>query len=477
MTDATAQKTSVALSSMLASLFLAAAKLVIGLLTGSLAILSEAAHALLDTGAATLTWVAVRVSDRPADESHHFGHGKVENLAALFETALLFATGAWILWEAGQRLIGSATDHIEVTWYALGIIALSMAIDYTRARALRRVARETGSQALEADALHFTTDILSSGVVLVGVVLSTVWRGADAVAAVAVAFFVMYAGLNLGRRTIDVLIEAAPEGAVEEITRTAESVQGVIRISRVRARLVGTVTVADVEAIVPRSYSVERIEGLRREIAQAVRQELGQVDATVVLVPQSLNDESLFETVRALSSRAELPAHGLHLYRLGDVIHVGFDVEVDGRLSIDKAHRRITELEHQLEENLAGDVRVDIHIDPISEDIAQSQPVDGDLKQRLTDILAEVGDQHPEIEAMHELHVLRSDEGLRVRLHCLFNPHTPVSRVHHITRRLESALYFREPAVDSVVIHPEPSGALHTLHHAAAAESPPITDD
>ena len=471
MNDASAKKTNVALSSMLASLFLAVAKLVIGLLSGSLAILSEAAHALLDTGAATLTWLAVSVSDRPADETHHFGHGKVENLAALFETGLLFATSAWILWEAGQRLFGDGGHEVVVTWYALGIIVLSMVIDFTRARALRKVARETGSQALEADALHFTTDILSSGVVLVGLALSTVWPGADAVAAIGVAIFVIYAGLSLGKRTIDVLIEAAPEGAMEELTRIAEAVPGVVRVKRVRARLVGATTVAEVEVIVSRSMSVDRIEALRREIAWTIREGMGRVDPTVVAVPQSLSDESLFETVRAVANRFELPAHGLHLYRLGEVVHVGFDVEVDGHLSIDQAHRRVTELEHTLEENLAGAVRIDVHIDPIHEGIAESHPVGAEHKKLVRAILDGAVTQHPEIEGIHELHVLESDEGLRVRFHCLFRPDTSVERVHDVTRRLEAALYYHEPRVRSVVIHPEPSGALHGLHHAEAVEA------
>lgn len=471
MNDAAAEKTSVALSSMLASLFLAVAKLVIGLLSGSLAILSEAAHALLDTGAATLTWLAVNVSDRPADETHHFGHGKVENLAALFETGLLFATSAWILWEAGQRLLGDGGHEVKVTWYALGIIVFSMVVDFTRARALRKVARATGSQALEADALHFTTDILSSGVVLVGVALSSVWPGADAVAAVAVAFFVMYAGLSLGKRTIDVLIEAAPEGAMEELTRIAESVPGVVRVTRVRARLVGSVTVAEVEVIVARSLSVERIEELRGDIAGAIRRGMERVDPTVVAVPQSLSNESVFETIRAVSNRFELPPHGLHLYRLGDVVHVGFDVELDGNMPLDRAHRRVTELEHVLEEDLDGAVRIDIHIDPIHEGIAAGQPVGAEQKRLVHDILEGTLTQHPEIEGIHELHVLESDEGLRVRFHCLFKADTAVERVHDVTRRLEAALYYHEPSVHSVVIHPEPAGAPHALHHAEAAET------
>ena len=209
----TSEKQSVALVSMAASAGLAIAKSIAGLLTGSLGILSEAIHSIIDFAATIVTYFAIRWGDQPPDDEHHYGHAKIESIAALVETALLFLTVAWIVWEALHRLYGGGS-HVEVTWWAAAIIAASIIIDYNRARALKRVADKTSSEALEADALHFSSDMWSSMVVLLG--LGAVWIGvpaADSIAALAVSCFVGLAGWRLGARTLNTLLDTAPEGA------------------------------------------------------------------------------------------------------------------------------------------------------------------------------------------------------------------------------------------------------------------------
>ncbi|MGB6733577.1 MAG: cation diffusion facilitator family transporter, partial [Xanthobacteraceae bacterium] len=206
-------KEKVALGSIVASAALAAAKAVIGLLTGSLAILSEAGHSLIDLSATLLTYFAVRISGKPADAEHQFGHGKVESVTALAETALLFVLGAAVIWEAAQRLIGAQAHAVEATVAAFIIIGGSIVVDFFRARALGRVAKATSSEALAADALHFSSDMWSSVAVLIGlagVAIGFTW--ADAAAAIVVAVFICIAGWRLGRRTIDTLTDTAPAG-------------------------------------------------------------------------------------------------------------------------------------------------------------------------------------------------------------------------------------------------------------------------
>lgn len=216
MANSDNRKTNVALSSVLAGLTLTAGKFVVGIMTGSMGILSEAAHSLLDMGAAIITYFAVCVSDKPADEEHHFGHGKIEAFSALIETILLFITSVWIIYEASKRLI-SGNIEVEATWYTFAVVIISILIDFTRSRALMRVAKETGSQALEADALHFQTDIWSSAVVLVGLFCVRFGiKGADSIAALFVALIVIKVGWNMGRRTFDVLIDTAPAGIAEK---------------------------------------------------------------------------------------------------------------------------------------------------------------------------------------------------------------------------------------------------------------------
>src|SRR5947208_624548 len=168
--EAHREKTMVALSSVGAAIGLTSLKLIIGLLIGSLGILAEAAHSGLDLVAALMTFLAVRVADRPADATHNYGHGKVENLSAFLEVALLLLTAIWIIYEAIQRLLHQDI-HVDISIWAFMVMLISIAVDFTRSRALLRVARKLGSQALEADALHFSTDIWSSIVVVLGLLV------------------------------------------------------------------------------------------------------------------------------------------------------------------------------------------------------------------------------------------------------------------------------------------------------------------
>ena len=213
-------KQRVALTSIAASGGLTIAKAVVGFATGSLAILSEAAHSLIDFVATVMTYFAVRISGKPADEEHHYGHGKVESVSALAETALLFLLSGIVIWEAAHRLIGGADHAVEATIWAFGVIVVSIVVDFFRARVLYRVAAETSSEALEADALHFGSDMWSSLAVLVGLGASALgYPWADSAAALVVAVFICVAGWRLGRRTIDTLTDTAPPGAADRITR------------------------------------------------------------------------------------------------------------------------------------------------------------------------------------------------------------------------------------------------------------------
>ena len=271
--DKSLKKQQVAISSVAASLLLTALKLVVGILTGSIGIISEAAHSALDFGAASLTLFAVKMSDKPADKKHHYGHAKVESVSALIETGLLLVTSAGIIYAAIERLIGGKAE-IEVTWYAFAIMLISIVIDISRSRALKKVAQETNSQALEADALHFSSDILSSAVVLVGLIfvsMGITW--ADAVAGIAVAILVAFAAFNLGKKTIDILIDAAPEGLSDRIEEITMTVGGVISIDRVRVKPTGPQVFIEMVVCVNRTLSVEKVQKICAEIEQKLAEE------------------------------------------------------------------------------------------------------------------------------------------------------------------------------------------------------------
>ena len=230
-------KEKVALTSILASGGLTLAKGLIGFATGSLAILSEAAHSLLDLAATVMTYFAVRISDKPADEEHHYGHGKVESVSALAETALLFLLSGIVIWEAAGRLIGGPPHAVAATPWAFLVMTGSIVIDFFRARILYRVAAETSSEALEADALHFGSDMWSSAAVLAGLgAVALGYPSADSAAAMVVAIFICIAGWRLGRRTIETLTDTAPAGAASKITAAVTRVPCVVALERLRTR-------------------------------------------------------------------------------------------------------------------------------------------------------------------------------------------------------------------------------------------------
>lgn len=291
--EATREKSQAALSSVIAAVGLTIFKIIVGILTGSLGILAEAAHSGLDLVAAVITFLAVRVSGKPADEQHLYGHGKIENLSALFETLLLLVTCVWIIYEAYQRLFVEHVE-VEVSIWAFIVMAVSIIIDATRSRVLSNAAKKHNSQALEADALHFSTDIWSSSVVIVGLVCVTLSKSfvslsflkqADAIAAVGVACIVIYVSLELGIRTIKGLLDSAPDGLVEKITATVKNVPGVTDCHKVRVRPSGAHLFIDAHVVMDGSLSLEEAHILTEKIQTEVYKIAPQIDFTVHAEP------------------------------------------------------------------------------------------------------------------------------------------------------------------------------------------------
>ncbi len=293
-----AEKRRVASASLLAAVLLTGLKIAVGLATDSIGVLSEAAHSSLDLLAAAMTLWAVRASARPADRRHPYGHGKIENFSALFETGLLLATCAWIAYEAAKRLLFEEA-HVAPTPWAFAILAASIAVDVSRSRALARAARKHNSQALEADALHFSTDVWSSSVVIAG--LALVWLGrrcglpwlvrADALAALGVAAVSLVVGLRLGKKSVDDLLDTAPAGLVESITRSA-AVAGVISVIQVRVRRSGPHAFADVIIQVRRELSIEAAHEIAHACEHAIRIAAGIADVVVHAEPADAENPS-----------------------------------------------------------------------------------------------------------------------------------------------------------------------------------------
>jgi cation diffusion facilitator family transporter len=283
------EKNSAALSSVGAAVFLTVLKIVVGLLSGSLGILAEAAHSTLDFAAALITLFAVRVASKPADQGHAYGHGKVENLSALVETLLLLATCAWIIYKSVSRLVSGKVD-VDPSIWAFGVMFVSIVVDYTRSRMLYRTALKHRSQALEADALHFSTDVWSSVVVilgLAGVKLGQIFprleflEKADAVAALFVALIVVWVSVKLGVRTIQALVDASPEGVAEKIKARVESMKRICDCHAVRVRHSGPHSFVDLHITLDGAMSLQTAHELTEQVERAVKEILPDADVTV----------------------------------------------------------------------------------------------------------------------------------------------------------------------------------------------------
>lgn len=284
------EKSFAAVTSVVAAVGLTAFKLIVGLTTNSLGILAEAAHSGLDLVAALVTFFAVRFSGKPADKEHPYGHGKIENLSALFETLLLLVTCVWIIYEAVQRLFFATEVEIDPSAWAFVVMFTSIVVDINRSKMLYRTARKHNSQALEADALHFSTDIWSSSVVILGLIGVVVSRAvpeleflkhADAVAALGVAMIVIYVSFELGLRTVKALLDTAPPGTAEKIIQAVEALPGVENCHHVRVRYAGAHSFVDVHVLVDGEQTLNQAHTLTEVIERAIQSVLPDADITV----------------------------------------------------------------------------------------------------------------------------------------------------------------------------------------------------
>jgi cation diffusion facilitator family transporter len=456
-----AEKRGVAANSVLAAIAITTLKIVVGITTGSLGILSEAAHSALDLLAAIITLFSVRVSDKPADADHQYGHGKVENFSAFIETGLLLLTCVWIIYEAVTRLFFRHV-HIEPGLAAFLVMFASMGVDYWRSRSLGRIAAKYDSQALEADALHFSTDIWSSGVVVVGLLLvlvGRVWnidwlRDADPIAALFVAGVVVYVSWRMARRTIDALLDAAPAGVRNKILAAVSSVDGLLEVDRVRIRRAGNRYFADLSIGLARNVTFQRSEQMAVAVTEAVHAVLPDADVVVHSIPRALHTENIFDRVRAVAARYNFSVHDVSVQDLQGRLHVEQHLELDERLSLKEAHDRVTVLESEIREDVPEISSILTHIESEPATIEAGDEVvhDARLETRLKAVAAEFA----EILDMHDVQIKRVRGRIYVSAHCTMADDQPLSRVHDISTDLEIRFKQEFPELFRVLIHPEP---------------------
>ena len=456
------EKRAVAGNSVLVALVITALKIVVGVATRSLGILSEAAHSALDLIAALVTFFSVHVSDKPADADHQYGHGKVESFSAFIETGLLLVTCAWIVYEACERLFFH-TVEIQPSLYAFAVMFLSIAADIWRSRALGKMARKYDSQALEADALHFSTDIWSSAVVILGLVL--VWAGrtygakgllrADPVAALFVAGVVVTVSWRLARRTMDALLDAAPAGVRNRILDRIETVDGVLEVDRVRIRKSGSRYFADVSLGLARNFTFQRSEQISDAVTARVREVLPNADVMVHSVPRARGTENIFDRIRAVATRSNFNVHDISVQDLAGDLHVEQHLELNEQLSMKEAHDEVTHLEAEMRAEIPEITTILTHIESEPATIEAGEQIVREpvLEKRLRDAVREF----PEVMDVHEFQFKRIRNRLYVSCHCTLPDDMPLWRVHDVQTALEIRFKRDAPELFRVLIHPEPA--------------------
>lgn len=434
--------------------------------TGSLGVLSEALHSGLDLVAAIITFLSVRLSARPADETHPYGHGKFENFSAFVETGLLALTALYIIYEAFDRLFFRAV-HIRPSIAAMVVLLVALSIDMTRARALGHVARKYSSEALEADALHFSTDVWSTMVVIAGIGL--VWAGetwslpwlvyADALAGLAVAAVILWVGSQLGRRTLDALLDAAPKGLQPEIVRALERMNGVLYVERVRVRRAGNRYFVDATVSAARTASLEQVHAL----SDAIEKRIGEIvpaDVMVHVEPRAPEGEHLFEAIRAAAQRMGLAIHEVHASQQDGRLFIELHLEVDENLTLREAHRQASELEDKILELRGGAAEVNIHIEPLGRHIATPDAGLGEMNQlakAIEDYLNQLPAEFAELVNCHDVRVRQVEHHILVSCHCTMRSELLITEVHDVTAALEDRVKEKFQQIYRVTIHPEPA--------------------
>jgi cation diffusion facilitator family transporter len=459
------EKRRAALLSVASAALLVSLKAFLVLRTGSLGVLSEALHSGLDLLAAVITFLSVRVSDQPADDRHLYGHGKFENFSAFVETALLLLTALYIIYEAFNRLFFHSV-HIQPSLTAILVLLVALAIDLTRARALKRVAQKYSSEALEADALHFSTDVWSTIVVISGIGL--VWAGetwnlawlayADALAGIAVAAIILWVGSQLGKRTLDALLDVAPKGLQQEIAMAVGRMDGVLDVDRVRVRRAGNRHFVDATVSVARTASLEQVHAL----SDAIEKRIGEIVPSDVMVhaePRAPQGEHLFEAIRAVAQRMGLAIHDVTALQHDGQLFIELHLEVDENLSLREAHRQATELEEGIQKLRDGSTDVTIHIEPLGRHIATPDAGAGEMKQlsrAIEDFLNTLPTEFDELVNCHDVRVRQVEHHILASCHCTMRGALPITQVHDVTAALEDRVKEKFPQIYRVTIHPEP---------------------
>lgn len=440
-----------ALVSVLAALALIGLKLGAGLASGSLGLVSEAIHSGTDLVAALLTFFALGVAGRPADFGHPYGHGKAEHLAALAEAVFLVAASLFISYRALSNLVGASESNVQATWYAFVVIAVVIAIDASRTLVSLRGSQRYDSPALQANALHFGSDMAGSVAVLIGLSFTAAGRpGADSLAALFVAVLVLLAAARLIRGNVDVLMDRSPAAAHAAARAAIERVEPPVELRRLRLRRSAGRHFADVVIGVPPGAAVGQGHAAADQVERAVQDALPDSDIVVHVEPGAA--EALRDRVHvaALAVPRVREVHNVRIVRVDGGIEVGLHLKLPGDLSLENAHDVASQVEDAISAALPEVVAVQTHLEPLRETAAGKRTAPPD-EQAILAIVRELTGEPP-----REVRLVRTEEGLLVFVTLRVAPELTLAAAHALASEVEERIRGKLPEIADVVVHTEP---------------------
>ena len=446
--------------SVVAAAILTLVKLITGLATNSIGVISEALHSGLDLLAAGITLIAVRGASRAPDYEHQYGHGKIENFAALAETIILWVTSGWIIYEALRRIVFE--EFAEPTFWGISVMLLSIFIDYERSQMLYRNARKHNSQALEADALHFRTDMLSSVVVLIG--LTFVWIGfpiGDPLGALGVSFVILFVSFNLAKRAYNALVDHAPEGVSEKISDLCSRIPGVVKCSRVRVRGSGADLFVDI--IVTTDETVKLTDA--HHIADLIESELSylapKVDVLVHIEPAEWDREqyssmNIYDQMQIVAGRISdvRSVHNIRVFEISGGLDIAADLEMASELTLEEAHSVSEQFEEKLRSLIDNINSVTLHLET-----TLTRDESTDVTSKSSDILESVKEIVSEFSppiSYRKSTIKREQSGVTVLLDCTIPGEITLTGSHEIAEEIKKRIQERVHSVKTVYVHFDP---------------------
>lgn len=455
-------KIKVALQSLYAAVIITVIKILAAYFSGSLGVLSEVFNSAIDIFVCLVTIISIKYSSRPPDKDHNYGHEKVENFSALFQVFILFITASYVIYEAMLRLFVLKDYEIKVNiWIFLALI-ISIIIDVYRARILKKVAHETKSNALEADALHFSSDILSSGVVIIGLILVyfNISKTADTIAALIVTGVIIYLGFKLSKKSIDSLMDRVPEGMYEKVKYETLLIKGVEDIKSMRIRSSGSKIYIDMVILISRLVPFSKAHDIMDSVERKITELIENADVVIHSEPVETKSETINDRIRMIVSGFGLKCHDIFSHRIDNEIYSELHIEVDNTNDLTKAHSLITEIEEKIISEIDVISHLKIHIDEPSDIVFDTRNItqnSNEIIREVNKILSECAD----VISSSDIQVISTNGKIRISLNCVFNYIHSFDEVHDIVTMLESKIYLNlkenYPKLANVIIHAEPS--------------------